>query len=511
MPSPTEIPANLTKSDTASALIGTKIPPSGLKSILANAHKARAYHQLNPYPVFAFRSWRTEDRGPLPTCMPFSRSIVERGATWLFGKPLQIKVPGNTALEEFLRKAWRTNKMDSRLVALARKAGQDGQIALKFSYDDTNEDNPLAIQDLSIDECRFFYDPHDTDRVLMVRIQYQFQDPLSGKTLVYREEHTDQLYVEYAPIEVALMGHGFDPDTSDDWIELSRSPNPFGKIPVILIKNFETDDVFGAGDLWDLFVVIDRINLTMNLADRGNQFDSQANPVWIDLELDEQDIDKPLQPGQPISAATRADAPSRGSVEVLESSGGLRSAMMEYVEALKKEVLAACSSVDIDESDVTNKGAITQAVLAQLYLPQIQINDEKRKSWGTNGLEPFLALVARGLQKAGVKLGVNEKDEDTYTVTVKFADYFELSQDERLALVGRMEQEVAAGFMTTERAIEIIAAAEGIDDINALKEEIAKEQAAKAAALAAEAALATTVQDNATTTALKSAAGPDAK
>ncbi|BDI27998.1 hypothetical protein CCAX7_000490 [Capsulimonas corticalis] len=505
-----------TRAEQAAALINTRSLPVGLGWLQDKAAEAHAYDVLNPYPLFHFKEWKTEDRGPLPRCMPLAKSIIARGAKWLFGQPLQIHCAENPDLEEFLRKMWRKNKMGARLVAMARQGGCDGGIALKFSYDETAR-IPLSIQSLSlVDEVRLYYDPHNCADLLMARIQYSYFDAVAGKTMWYREEWTDDEEIHYFPLPQESLNTSLgstrlymsynrtDPDTYEGWKISSRAANPFGVIPLTHIKNVETDDLYGAGDLWDLYRVLDRINLTYHLMDKSNQFDAESNPIFIDLDLDEDDIDKPLQPGQPIDAHS-AEGEKQGKVEFPPTGNGLRPAMMEYAKDLKKQILAAASSVEVDQSEFSNKGNLTNAVLAQLYLPQIELTEEKRKSWGEDGLCEFLALVARGLQNVGVDLGVREDDEDSYDVTLAWPPYFQMSQDELTALTGRTQEQEIAGYITHERAIERVAQAEGIEDVTALIEELKTEPPPPAATpTAADASLQQTEQEIA---GLKGAAG----
>jgi hypothetical protein len=148
--------------------------------------------------------------------------------------------------------------------------------------------------------------------------------------------------------------------------------------------------------------VFDRVNLTYHLMDRSNQFDSERNPIFIDADIDEDDIDRPLQPGQPMQVSSSDDTPTRAAkVEWPITGNALRPAMMEYARDLRKQILDAAGSVELDEAAVTNKGNLTRAVLEQLYDPQIRMTHEKRKSYGHDGLVPFLALVALGLQESG--------------------------------------------------------------------------------------------------------------
>lgn len=471
----------------AAALINTTTLPPGLNVITNLSAEARAYYTLTPYPQFWFREWKTEDRGPLPRCLPLAKTVVNRGAKWLFGKPITLNCAGNETLETFLRDAWKANRMDTRLPAVARNGALDGGVALKFSYDETNE-KKLIIQPLSIvDQVRFFYDPHDRDNLLMARVQYPYFDAAAGKTFWYREEWTADQEVHYEPVadedlnKFSILSNNNFGDTYQGWKISSEEPNPFGLIPIVHIRNIENDDIWGGGDLLDLYRVMDRINLTYHLMDRSNQFDSEHNPIFIDADLDEQDIDRPLQPGEPLTLESK-EGEHQAKVHFPEARGSLRPAMMEYAKDLRRQVLAAASSVEVDSAEITNKGNLTSAVLQQIYLPLIEATEEKRKTYGQDGIAHFLSLAARGLSNAGVSLDVTD-DPDSYHVEIGWPEHFGLSQDELSAVTARTQEQVISGFLTQDRAVERIAQAEGIEDAKALQDELDREPHPSATAI----------------------------
>lgn len=478
------------QSDTemAAALIGTKSLPAGLQAIRRLSEEARAYQAQKPYPLYHFENWKTENRGVLPVCLPLAKSIVERGAKWLFGKPVQLTVPDNSALETRLRDIWTQNKLDNRLRPMAKNAALDGGIVLKFAYDKTKTDCPVVIMALSlVDKVRLYTNPHDSQQVLMARVQYSYFDAVTAKTMWYREEWTAEEEVHYFDVAEETMNSAsaaVNPDAYEGWEISTRADNPFKTIPLHLVRNLETDDVWGAGDLWDpaegngLYRTMDRINLTYHLMDKSNQFDSEVNPIFIDLEVDEDDIDKPLQPGQALDLHSTDDAGGKqGKVELPRGGNGLRPAMMEYAKDLRKQVLEAASSVSVDQAEFSNKGNLTSAVLEQLYQPQIELNNEKRKSWGPGGLEPFLAKMAQGLAAAGVPdLGVTGSEASTQ-VKITFGDYFSMSEDEKTAKTGRLQEQEIAGYLPHDRAIEEVSQMEGRTDVEALKKEIAAQPA----------------------------------
>jgi hypothetical protein len=453
----------------AAGLIGTCSLPPGLNRVRELAREARCYHLLDPYPLYHFRDWKTEDRGPLPRCLPIAKSVVRRGARWLFGDAPTLHCPENPKLEQFVRSAWSGNRLSSRMVAVAENAGLDGGVVLKFSYD-ASDRCPLSVQSLSlVDEVRLFYHPHDWQRLLMARVQYPFFDASDGKTYWYREEWTADEEVRYKAVanemlfgtrETAALASGNSllahdvADVYEGWEIDSRKKNPFGIIPLTSIKNVETDDLWGAGDLWDLYRALDRIHLTYHLMDRSNQFDSEVNAMFIDLSVNDRDIDRPVQPGQPIDLKSdNHDTGRQGKVDFRPTGNSLRPAMMEYAKELNRQVLEAASSSSVDQSEITNKGNLTTAVLEQLYWPQIVATKEKRKTFGDDGLVPFFALVAEGLTNAGlVDLGYSTHRPESFTVSLQWQPFFTMSPGEKSTSLATIQQAQTSNYLTADEA-----------------------------------------------------------
>jgi hypothetical protein len=468
----------------AKDLINTKHLPSGLASVRDLALEAAAYHRLDAYPAYHFKDWKVEDRGPLPKVTPFVRTIVRRSARWLFGRPVNPTVPKNQKLEEFVLKAWEANRLDSRLVAMAEKAGVEGGIVLKFAYDEKRRGHPLAISALSpISQVRMYHDPHDHERLLMARVQYPYFDPVKGETYWYREEWTDEFHVVYQPVQGSDLGRDLATqqskvDAHEGWLIKSQKANPFKLIPLHHVKNLETDDCWGTGDCWGLYRIIDRINLCWHLMDRSNQFDSQVSPIFLDAELRDEGPVQAQQPGVPVEAestSSESGADYKGQIVFPPTGNSLRPAMMEYACKLQKMVQNAASSVEVDQAEFSNKGNLTNAVLAQLYLPQIEATEEKRKAYGQDGLVPFFDLVARGLQNANIESFDVTDDPESSRLELAWPEYFELSENEKAARLGRVQEGVFGGMLTKERAIEAFAQIEGIEDVAALKNELKAE------------------------------------
>lgn len=472
---------------TGNDLINTKYAPEGLMYISQIAKRAKAYHALTPYPWFGFSDWKTEDRGPLPKCLPFTRSIVKRGARWLFGKELDILVSGSDGLSELLNAEWKARRMPAKLVTLAENAAQEGSYCIKFFINPETKEIQFTILS-QIDNVRIYLDPLNQERMLMARIQVPYFDAKVGQYFLYREEWTEDQYVKYAPMPITykvdpqyqfgmtmvIAGTNFMPDSHDvQWVVESVKPNPYKVIPVVVINNIERNTQWGMGDLWSLEPMIDRINLTYHLMDKSNQFDSTPTPIFIDAVLEDDALNKPIAPGEVQSLKTD-DVEGSGlqaKVTLLEPSGKMRPYMGEFAENLIKMTYEASGSIRVDPDEITNKGNLTQSVLAQIYGPLIDTTNEKRRNYGTYGIVPLIHKLLVAMKNVGLWKGKVSipKDPD---VSLHWPDYFPLSDAEVQQRLDRLVQQEQAGLITKDRVIRAMANADGIENVEAYVAEL---------------------------------------
>lgn len=463
-----------------------KFCPPGYQNHRRFGIEANAYYHMVPYPYFGFLQWKTEELGPYPKCLPIAFAITKRSAIWLFGKPIQINFPGNKRIEKEIRKIIKENKFESRLVPLAQLGGTEGEVAVKFSYD-PKRNIKVRLQVLStVHQVEFFYDPHDIETVIMVRIQYPYQDPNDGKWYWYREEWTNELEVQYVPIEI--HGYNVDPknplqfvgeplfpavDQTANWVVKNTLPNKFKVIPIVKLKNIDNGSEYGQGDLRGLFRVLDRINLAYHLMDKSNQLDVDPEKVYIDVEPKEGDnMEKSDGPGavEDLQSVENEDGtPRKGQVLLLQKTGAMREQLTIYAEEMKNMLYDATGSVFPRQEHITNKGALTQSVLTQVYKPLLEVTDEKRKTYGTNGLCVLFQTMVIALRNIGADVfkslsgSVNSLADEKLTCNITWFDQFMLTEDEKLAIVNRTEQEVMAGFLTEENAIKKISKLEEVE------------------------------------------------
>ena len=181
------------------SLLGTKYLPNNYKLVRALSRTARAYHALQPYPSYSnmTKNWVTEDRGPYPRCRPFVQNIVNKGATWLFGKPVTFRVAEETQkpkkkgeapkskyeeMNELINAAWTDNDMTSMARVSAIIGANSGGVYIHFSYDE-NKEQPIQIDVLDpAEQVRLYWNPQNIQELWMARIQYPIYNESNGET-----------------------------------------------------------------------------------------------------------------------------------------------------------------------------------------------------------------------------------------------------------------------------------------------------------------------------------------
>lgn len=468
----------------ASELIGTRKLPPEWRTRQIFSRQARAYHELVPYPVYGmFKEWKEGERGPLPRCWPMVRDIVETSARWLFGRELKIETSDDKTTEA-ITELWERSNMPAVMMRAATIAGYEGGTALYWTYDeDAAADDPgVRIMTYSVtDHVRFWYHPHDPMQLLMARIQYPYFDPVEGKYFYWREDFTAEQIVVYEPLPVSALWKGEFLGGNPHQIQLQfdetgkwtpdpalSGPNAAGLIPIREIRHIDRGRVYGEGDLWRLFPLIDEFNLTRAVANIDNQVSAWPHRVYIDLQAE--DGEEPQAIGPDSSESVRSVGDKPGKVTLLQGNAATRPHIREHARDLSIAIRDAAGYPQIDAEAVTNKGNMTEAVMRQLYAPHIERTEEKRRNYGEYGIAPFLKDMALGLKKAAHPMFANVPKD--LTVEIVWPDHFSLMAADLKMLVETQNLMVDGGYTTRERAVVEVAVKRGVDDIEKLQQEI---------------------------------------
>jgi hypothetical protein len=304
---------------------------------------------------------------------------------------------------------------------------------------------------MSVSDVTFLRDPLDADIVEKVRVLFKYRDN-EGRFWWYREEWTEQTLTVYRRIEAQDNG---DEDTIREsaWVVDQSEDNPFGLIPFVYIPNIrEAGETEGTGDCWDLWSVIDRLNLQYWLWDRSSQLD--GDPVWAVLNA-EGDVPAPRSGTVLRLSGDGAD------VKAVESLGMMAPHRIALIRDLHNWIIDAASVVRLETEKLTNKGNFTRAVLEQLHAPLIRSTNRKRTHWG-EALCHFCEALLLGLSRCGAtELGgrfealgaVSESEEASYDVGVVWPGFFALSEDERAAGLANVATAETGGYLTREMAV----------------------------------------------------------
>lgn len=454
---------------TGKDFVNTRFIPAYQAALQNEARRARAYFMGCPYPSFGFRDWKTEENGPIPIDLRLPRNITQQSARWLFGKPISFVVNGgqedaDKKAGQRLERIWADSKMHSRAKSAAEYAGQTGGYILKFSYEKdriANGLDPICIDvfDASA-HSRIYTDPLDINTVLMVRLEYPYFNSLDGLWYMHREEWTDSLHVEYVPQPITanpddrldMMGAvtRFEamPEASS-WKVASEKKNLFGVIPCQLVKNLDIGAEYGWGDLWSLWPLIDRINLTSDLMNKGNQLTAYPKEVRVNATTPADDDGAPLMPGEPEYLNPRnTDLPV--DVKLLESNPAGRTHLKTYMDDLRAILYNTAGGVFLDAATVTGHGAMSRVALELLFQPLIELTNDKRMSQGECGISPFLQTLCTGLYNIGAKDDAAMLNPD---VMILWPDYFTPSEEEQLTRAQRLVLEVGNGLKSQETAV----------------------------------------------------------
>lgn len=471
-------------------LLNTPYLPPFHKGMRALARTAKAYYNLNPYPSHSTMTsdkWKVEDRGPYPRCRPLPQIIVNKSATWLFGKPVTYTVPdeegkNNDDQSKLINDTMTSNDMTRRLRVAAVCASNAGGFFLKWSYDEANEKRPVQIDLLDPSEQIYLYwSDEDLSKLLMCRIQFPFLDKKTGTWMWHREEYTDDWHWIYDDQPMANFTQDTDfknpyvyiekAEEYQQWTiqEANKKRNEFMIIPGWYVKNRDVGGTFGEGELWTMFEIIDQINFTHDLAHKDNQKSIDPDKTYIDLTT--ASGDQPMADNSKVESLESKSDKTQGKVEVYQSNAAMREPINVFAKDLEHELLTAVGSVNLDPADITNKGNLTSTVMTLMYAPLIERTDEKHQVIGEDGVCVFLERMSIGLSNIGAK-GWEPMDD----IQMVWPPYFRETEEEKATRVTRLVMEVDNALTTHERAVKEIASADNIVDVDAFINEVSKEK-----------------------------------
>jgi hypothetical protein len=397
--------------------------------------------------------------------LPYARILIDEGAEFLFrGGPPRFTAPGSQAAQAIIDQVIRDNSLGARWLSLARSAGNCGTVAAKFGlWRDVHGAERVKVSFLTApEECRVWTDAHDYTHITMARVQYPFRDRKTNTWSLFREEWTDDEWVEFEPLSVSSAGMPLswreEQDDCDQWRIAKIRENPFGVIPITLIRNRQVEgSPLGVGDCWGVFRIMDRVALTMHGQDRSNQLHSDPIRVVKNADLENQG---PLLPGEAISVRNSDGSGVAADFELVEPSGAARQYVQAYVEKMEDLLYRAVGISKVDTASIANRGNLTRLAFLMTYARTISTTDRKRQAWGPDGLGMFFGTMLCGLNRAGYADA--RGDVGDAEVIVQWPDYFAPTDADRKSVTDRTLSQLQAGMIAPHAAALRLAAAEGV-------------------------------------------------
>lgn len=304
----------------------------------------------------------------------FARIIVDKGASFLFGKGVDLDiergeddVPGNPLKkqpdEEWLDECLKFNKFSALMMNAATTGGIAGHTFLKLNGVKPGQKYPRIIA-LDANAVTVTTDPEDIADVLRYRIQFNAIDPKTAKPLVRRQviEKTDNgtwQISDYA----ARAGGGFI--QMGDVIQW-----PFAWSPIVDCQNLPAPNAYlGMSDLEpDILHLIGRIHYILSNTGRLNRF--HAHPKTVGSGF--QGTELRVAPDETILLPS-----SDAKLSLLEAHGDIAGSLALYDKL--HDLLFMLSRVPpVSVGKMETIGAVAGVALQILYAPIMEMTSAKR-------------------------------------------------------------------------------------------------------------------------------------
>lgn len=446
---------------TQQALLNARLAAFGDDSEMQQLKKAQAYYDNHPAEFAGYaKSGVPRAKWPKVT-LPLPRRIVDTSAAFLFGRTPRISCPASPELTRWVNRIWHANDMQSQLVAMARRGGIDGKVALSFACNPQDATNPFPISILPKSCFHEKYDDLDRRRLLSLTIRFQFVGGEDGLAYYYREDWTPDEWVLYNPLP-AGRARSERYETEMGWTIRERRPNPFGFIPVVVIRNLidAEDPATGISDLDGLYELFDRINITYDQWDESNAI--SARRIYFGKKLTAERLD--LRPGDVVTG-------NMDDSDLKAVSGGesVYVALKDYAQRLEHHVLSAARSTELDAGRMQAMNNLSSVALKMLHIDLLMLTEEKRLNYGANGVEKFLELLvraARSLNRSEWQTAleaVDPNEPDTYRVQLHYPPTFPMTEDERQQALRNLALARSMKALTEEKIAAQVSALYGFD------------------------------------------------
>jgi hypothetical protein len=364
------------------------------KRLLRFQRAHRAYEGYLPNPL-KVKVGEPDDN----TKVNFSRVIVDKGVSFLFGRGIEFEIakPGDTPpdvegdapdqveddAELWLNAAWRANKKQARLQAIALNGGIFGHPFVKIVP--AMPYPRIVVLDPSTVDVD--WDVEDLEKVIRFTITYAARDPYTRKMVNVRQI-VERVSAANAPDSWTVTDQRNDPDGSeDDWTTTATTKWPYAWPPIVHCQNLPAPNEFwGISDLEDDVL---SINHTANfvLSNLSKIIRYHAHPKTWGTGFDPADVY--------LGVNDIVALPDGSTLQNLEAQGDIN-ASLDFYNKLREAIHELTRIPEVATGKVDNVGQLSGVALEILYQPLLEKTETKRQLYGDMLVELNAHLLELG-------------------------------------------------------------------------------------------------------------------
>jgi len=399
------------------------------------------------------REWRSllgyrADVDPPTIIVNYPRLIIDRPSHFAFDRVRGAESADESA-QAFLSDVVSATNLLERLGELCVEASVKGDALLTFEFEPDNPDNPFPIRMVRAEDYTVEVDPHNSARILFIRIEYRYVDE-EGAERWHREEIYPDRTATYRGEPVrgktiwgsgsALGMLGIAPEEPVEWRLTALKKNPFGFIPAVLVRNCgRSGTVYGESDLSDLLTIFDDIN--WKLSQRSRNISRTMNAILKNIN------------GRILNEYISEDAVLNVIGENAQVGYLVNDADMSEIATHISDLRRALSEISgvtmIDPEKYTGFGAASGFALSMLYEPLIALSEKKRRTIG-GAVERFLSMIL----KAAGALGILETELESTAVSLTYGAMFRSTESELFDRQARLLAGLEAGVISKESVMQ---------------------------------------------------------
>lgn len=359
--------------------------------------------------------------------MNLAATIVDKGASWLFGADhaLQFAVEGDTTADDRLNEAWPVHRRALTLHQLAVNGGVTGHAFARL-----HEDARVTVLDPSNMDVKWHED--DVEHVLEFIHTWATVDRTTMKPVARR-----QRFVEQSPGALWMIVDEQSADEGDSWTEIDSTAWRHGFPPVFACQNLPApNEYWGRADLEpDVLDLIEAIEGVASNMRRIVRLFGHPRPYVTGQQADEV---------RSVAAAVgrMLTFPNQDAkVGQLEMNGDLASSLALY-QKLREALcdVARTPAVAFGATSLTN---VAEETVELLFAPAVEKTWDKRLTYG-----PMLTdLTAAILDLAGGASGVTPAPQwPTVVPRSQKSESDQLESDQRMGIVSKQTLAELRGY-----------------------------------------------------------------